>query len=228
MADNGTSVSDQVAAIIAAAEQTAAELRDEAEARLRARIDEANRAAENRVKAAEDEAAEIVRAAHEDASRIGRDAVARAQSEADRIRMQAEEIKTTATGEALAVVARAQENADKVLSDANERARVMLRDARVIAGDIRTDGLTVVQNVRELGDSLRSNAERLLRDIQGVHATYLKAIDKVDPERSSMPRGSGSRGAAFGGGSGSGGPGPGAGREIADDDLDVPEFIPRG
>src|ERR1700728_2050766 len=105
MPEGGSSVSDQVAAILTAAETTAEQLRDEAEQRLRSRIAEADRAAENRIKAAEEEASEIVRAAHEEAVQVTRDTVARAQAEADRIRMEADEIKAKATGEAQAIVA---------------------------------------------------------------------------------------------------------------------------
>ena len=52
-------ISARVAAIIASAEQAAAGLREQAEARARERIAEGDRAAENRVGAAEAEAEEI-------------------------------------------------------------------------------------------------------------------------------------------------------------------------
>src|ERR1700744_3135663 len=146
MSEGGSSVSDQVAAILTAAETTAEQVRAEAEERLRARTAEADRAAENRIKAAEEEAGGIVRAAHDDATRIARDTGARAQAEADRIRMDAEEIKTKATGEVLEVVERPQENADEAIrgasdaalktrSEADDKARELMREARQVAGD---------------------------------------------------------------------------------------------
>jgi vacuolar-type H+-ATPase subunit H len=234
MPEGGRSVSDQVAAILAAAEQTAEQLRVEAEERLRARIAEADRAAENRVTAAEEEAAEIVRAAHDEATRAARDTVARAQAEADRIRMEAGEAKEKATSEALEIVARAQENADETLreaadaalktrSEADERARELVRAARDISGDVRADGVELADHVKQLGESLRRNAERLLNDVQAVHSTYLSKIDKVDPSRSKLRAVEGS-----GSGGRSGGRPPRARDLDAGDRLDVPEFIPRG
>jgi vacuolar-type H+-ATPase subunit H len=232
MSEAGSSVSDQVAAILAAAEQTAEQLRAEAEARLKSRIAEADRAAENRVSAAEEEAAEIVRVAHDEATQVARDTVARAQAEADRIRMEAGEAREKATSEALEIVARAQENADQTLSEATEaalktrseadgKARELMRETRDVSGTVRGDGVELADHVKQLGDSLRRNAERLLNDVQAVHSTYLSQIDKVDPARSqlrSLPSSSGGR-------SGERRP---RGRDDSGDELDVPEFIPRG
>ena len=150
--------------------------------------------------------------------------------------MEADEAKNKATSEALEIVARAQENADETIreaadaalktrSEADEKARELMREARQVAGDVRADGArargaTSVSWVM----SLRNNAERLLHDVQGVHSTFLSQIDKVDPSRSQL------RGLQAGSGRRSS---TGAGRlreadSDAGDDLDVPEFIPRG
>jgi vacuolar-type H+-ATPase subunit H len=226
MAGQGNSVSDQVAAILRAAEESAEQIRQEAETRLRARIAEADRAAENRVKAAEDEAAEIIRGARGDAENIRKDAVARAQSEADRVRMEADELKENATSEALAIVARAQENADETLTDAHERAREMLSDARLIAGEVQADGQLLASQVRELGDSMRSNADRLLRDVQAVHSTFLAQVDKLDPSRSALgpgPTRTNSRSSTPRGGTSA----TSTPTRAPGEDLEVPEFIPR-
>jgi hypothetical protein len=86
---------------------------------------------------------------------------------------------------------------------------------------VRGDGAELADNVRQLGESLRRNAERLLNDVQAVHSTHLAQIDKVDPERThlrTMPSAGGRSGDRRARGRG---PDPG-------DDLDVPEFIPRG
>ena len=69
-----TDVSEQVAAIIAAAEQTAQALSEQAERRARERIAEADRAAEHRLKAAEADAQEIRRTAEARAEDIVREA----------------------------------------------------------------------------------------------------------------------------------------------------------
>ena len=61
---------ERVAAIVAAAEETAERLRLETEERARDRIAEAQRAADNRVRAAEEEAADAVRLAQTEATRL--------------------------------------------------------------------------------------------------------------------------------------------------------------
>src|ERR1700686_1029830 len=68
--------SRRVERILAAAERTAAELREHAEERVRERIAEAERAAANRVQAAEEEAHEILHAAQTQAESARNDALA--------------------------------------------------------------------------------------------------------------------------------------------------------
>ncbi len=97
----------------------------------------------------------------------------------------------------------------------------MLRDARATAGSVQTEGLEIVSNLRAMGDSLRSNAERLLRDVQLVHSRMVAQIDRTDgglpPAGRSGAGISARRGVS----------GRAAARDVADD-LDVPEFIPPG
>jgi cell division septum initiation protein DivIVA len=227
-------VDQRVAAILSAAEDAAEEIRRKAEQAMQERIAEGVRAAEHRVRAAEDEAAEIVAAARQDAARVreaaemdarrvveeatsrGRDEVARAHAEADRVRMEAGEAREQATGEALAVIARAQSEAERIQREAEAKARELLKVARTAAGDVSIDGTQIVADLRELGDSLRSNAARLLRDVQALHSAMVASIDRVDPEHQHAPPVSALRGAAAGG----------AVRRSIDPGLDVPEFIP--
>ena len=153
---------ERVAAIVAAAEETAERMRLETEERVNARIAEAQRAADNRVRAAEEEASDAVRLAQTEAARL------RSSGEAD-----AEAARTAATNEALGIVARAEESASQIVSEARssadaslasaeERARGMLEDARATAEGVRSEGLELVSNLREMSNSLRANAERLL------------------------------------------------------------------
>lgn len=215
-ASGSRAAADQVAAIIAAAEETAEQIRLEAERRLRERIAEGERAGQMRVDAAEEEAAEIVK---------------QAQEQATRLREEGEQAKTAATSEALTIAAKGQESAERLLAEARaeadgvrqeaqEHSRQLLRDTRSIANDIRTEGLELVSNLHEMGGSLRSNAERLLRDVQRIHSRMVSQIDRVDgaiggiSERGfSAPRPRAQR----------------ADRQPAGDEydpLDVPEFIP--
>jgi hypothetical protein len=77
-----------------------------------------------------------------------------------------------------------------------------------------------------MGNSLRSNAERLLGDVQRVHSRLLSQIARVEREAGISPapaRGTRRDRAAAPGGDG------GRAAGVADDDgLEVPEFIPPG
>jgi hypothetical protein len=55
-------------------------------------------------------------------------------------------------------------------------------DARASADGVRAEGMELVSNLREMGDVLRSNAERLLRDVQSIHARMVGELDRVEPE----------------------------------------------
>jgi cell division septum initiation protein DivIVA len=225
VADSSQPIHAQVSTIVAAAETAAEQIRVDTERRMNERIAEGERAAENRVEAAEAEAQDIVKWAREEAERAKTEAtttaltiVSRAQDQADILRAEAEAVKTQATSEALAIVARAQDTADQAATEAAEKAREILGAARSAAGDVQAEGMELVENLRQMGDSLRSNSTRLLRDVQLIHRRMLAQIE------------------AGGGDAGALGPirasrtGDAEPRRppVVDGELDVPEFIPRG
>ena len=112
--------------------------------------------------------------------------------------------------------------AAKRREDAETRSRELLRDTRTSANDVRTEGLELVGNLREMGDSLRSNAERLLRDVQSIHSRMVAQLDQVDGGASRAAPSTWRRR-----------PSPGHERDLPaapvdGDVLDVPEFIPPG
>jgi vacuolar-type H+-ATPase subunit H len=209
-----------VASILSAAEEAADRIRSETESRARDRIAEGQRAAENRVRAAEEEAAELLATARTEADRIQREA-----------RQRGEEAKTMATNEALSVVAKAQQSADETLTEAREAAartheeleresREVLAEARATAQEVESEGLELVANLRQMGDSLRANAERILRDVQGVHSRMVARIDQAegngrDAPATRRPRSAGGRETARS-----------AFDSQTDGEIDVPEFIP--
>jgi len=94
----------------------------------------------------------------------------------------AEALVTQATGRAEAAVREANETAVKTRREAHDKAREMLRGARQTAGEVRADGAELVSDFQELSESLRSNADRLLRDIISIHSNMLAQIDRVDPD----------------------------------------------
>jgi cell division septum initiation protein DivIVA len=221
-----TAAAEKVASIVEAAENAAADLRREAEDRVRARIAEADRGADNRVKAAEEEAAETLSTARKEAAKLRKDA----KAEADRL-------VSEATSKGLEVAGRAQEEADRMLAEAAQeaeklredvagRARELMRHAEETASEINHEGFHMVGNLRELGDSLRTNAERLIKDVQTIHTRMTAQIERVRDEAGPPPRprrasetdGEHTRPSR-------------AGRDAPtappdDDELDVPEFVP--
>ncbi|MDO8213988.1 hypothetical protein [Conexibacter sp. CPCC 206217] len=215
---------NRVAAIISAAEDTATKLREDAEQKMRERIAEGRRAADFRVAAAEEEAAEIIAEARRIAERL----IGEARGEIARM-------KTMAGAEAGEIRARAEHEAREIRRDAEtwaaektaegeRRARDLTSEARVVAGEVRAEGMELTENLRELGGSLRANAERLLRDVLKVHTQLTNHIDHVDPGPVEPPRRE--RSSAADRSRRDPAPRNGTHRR-SDDDLDVPEFIPQ-
>ena len=95
-----------------------------------------------------------------------------------------------------------------------------MSEARRTASDARSEGLELVSNLREMGNSLRANAERLLGDVQTVHRRMLAEIDR-DERALGLTSGRVRR---------TGGSEPEAPEARGDgaDELEIPEFIPPG
>jgi vacuolar-type H+-ATPase subunit H len=145
-----------------------------------------------------------VRAAEEEAEEI----IAEARAEAEKIRGDAE-------GRALETMARAEDQASQAADEARRRAADLLRDARTVAGSVKAEGVELTEHLRELSDSLRTNAGRLLRDVLDAHAALTAELDRVDggaPAEPSRPEPNGARERPR--------------RRPAGGDLDVPEFMP--
>ena len=80
-----------------------------------------------------------------------------------------------------------------------------------VVRDVLEDGNELSTDLADLSASLRTNAERLLRDIKLAHAAMVARLDQATPgpiiDSDPRPRGS-------------------AGRDAGVDELDVPEFLP--
>ncbi len=171
----------------------------------------------------------------------------RALQNTEHLRVETEEALASARTEAATIVDRAQKAAESLLEEARveaararedaeartrqlldeaagarqkaeEDARLILLSARESAQDAHVEGAELATNLRQLGDSFRANAERLMGDVQRIHRRLGAELDRV--ERSiSGPDAAPSR------------PEP-RGRDFRDEgmdsgDFDVPEFIPR-
>ena len=113
----------------------------------------------------------------------------------------------------------AEDQARETKSNARAEAREITSEARAIAQDIMGEGSEISRNLRELAVSLHNNAERLLRDVRLTHGGMTARLDQVAPDASDegadKTRSGGKTAAA-------------ASKDEPGDDLDVPEFIPRG
>jgi hypothetical protein len=83
--------------------------------------------------------------------------------------------------EADLVRAAADDDAARTRAEAEERARGLVIDASATAEGVRAEGMELVSNLREMGDVLRANAERLLHDIQDIHLRMVSELERVDP-----------------------------------------------
>ena len=171
--------------------------------------------ASSRFQATAAQVAGIVEAAERTAEELRAVAEARAQeriAEAERaaaLRVQA------ADDEAAAVRAEAEADAERTRSEAlalaqaerergQDRAREIVFEARAVTREVLREGELLSGHLHELADSLRVNAERLLRDVRDAAAQLTALLDRVDPGPADRDR--------------VGTPAP---------ELDVPEFKPR-
>ena len=79
-----------------------------------------------------------------------------------------------------------------------------------------------------MSNSLRSNAERLLGDVQRVHSRLVAQIERVERAAGGAAPRSGALARAGDPGTSAGAPRGPPTRLDGDDGLDVPEFIPPG
>jgi cell division septum initiation protein DivIVA len=150
--------------------------------------------------------AEIVDAAEHAAEQLRAQGERKMQERIAEGNRAAENRVKAAEAEALEVLSAAQDEADKVRESAREDACDIIGEARAIAREVLRDGTELSGNLRELSDSLRANAELLLRDVRLAHAEMTARLDQ-----SGIPSGEDLRVSR--------GPAPTS-------DLDVPEFHP--
>lgn len=169
---------------------------------------------ENQVAQASARVADIVAAAERAADELYAQAEKRMReriAEGDRA---AHNRVEAAESEAFEILANAQEQADKIVKEAQARADEIRdaarQDAREIVGEasaaargVLRDGTDLSGILRELSDSLRANAELLLRDVRMAHSEMNARLDQVVPDASAPDRPS-----------------------TIVSDLDVPEFHP--
>ena len=152
---------------------------------------------------ASDAVEDILVAAEQSADRIRQDAERRMRERIAEGERAATNRIEAAEAEALEILANAQMEADKIITAARDEARAIVDEASGSAREVLRDGTELSGNLRELSDSLRTNAELLLRDVRLAHAEMTARLDQASPADTRTP--------------------PPLGL-----DLDVPEFHPPG
>lgn len=117
--------------------------------------------------------------------------------------------------EAARLHAEAKAEAAQTRDEAEQHARRLVLDARASAEGVRAEGMEVVSNLRQISDTLRELSERVLEDVEAIHARMLGQLERVAPE-----------GGAPTGEPRSGEP-PTEARAESRDELDVPDFVAR-
>jgi hypothetical protein len=88
-----------------------------------------------------------------------------------------------AQSEAEALRSEAAQDAQQLRHHADVRSRELIAEARAATREVLRDGEILSGHLRELSDSLRINAERLLRDVRDAHAELSARLDRADPDR---------------------------------------------
>jgi len=125
---------------------------------------------------------QIVHAAEQTAEELRAAAEARANDRIAEAERAAELRVRAADEEAADVRAIAESAAREAQENAAKRAREVIHEARIATREVLRDGETLTGHLRELSDSLRANAERLLIDIRAAHTEMTARLDRVDPD----------------------------------------------
>jgi cell division septum initiation protein DivIVA len=118
-------------------------------------------------------------------------------------------------------VSSARHEAERIRAEAEEHARRLILDARATADGIRAEGMEVVSNLRQISDTLRELSDRVLEDVEAIHARMVGQLERVAP----APYGPEAPATDV--------PAPAAEAPAAppaetDVELDVPDFVARG
>jgi cell division septum initiation protein DivIVA len=96
----------------------------------------------------------------------------------------AAKVVESARAEADRVRREAKADAGRIQEEAEEHARRLVLDARATADGVRAEGMEVVSNLRQISDTLREMSERILEDVQAIHARMVEELAQASPEAS--------------------------------------------
>jgi hypothetical protein len=142
---------------------------------------------ESIVEAAQHAADEIRAKATREAGERTRDA----EREAQRIRAnatgEAERRLGEAQEQAISRIDDAQQEADKLLADSRRRASERIEGAQRAAAEALAQSEAVIEGMRQLGQTLEGQAQRMLRDVQAGHRQLLADLRAPTADTGSSP-----------------------------------------
>ena len=94
----------------------------------------------------------------------------------------AAKVVASARQEATRLRAEAKSEAARIRQEAEEHARRLVLDARATADGVRAEGMEVVSNLRQISDTLREVSDRVLKDVEAIHARMLGELERVDAD----------------------------------------------
>ncbi len=92
----------------------------------------------------------------------------------------AAKVVASAQQEAVRLRAEAKADATRMRQEAEEHAHRLVLDARATADGVRAEGMEVVSNLRQISDTLREASERVLQDVEAIHARMVGELERVD------------------------------------------------
>src|SRR3954452_16300723 len=123
--------------------------------------------------------AAIVHAAEQAADQIRQEAEEPAREGITEAARPAESRVQAAESEALEILANAETQADEIRARARDEALQTTAEARTAVREVLEDGTELSGDLSDLSNSLRANAERLLRDIKMAHAAMVARLDQT-------------------------------------------------
>jgi cell division septum initiation protein DivIVA len=118
----------------------------------------------------------------------------------------ATKVVESARVEAARVRAKANADAARVREEAEEHAHRLVVDARATADGVRAEGMEVVSSLRQISDTLRDLSDRVLQDVEAIHARTMGELQRVAPADAAAEE-------------------EPIHSAPAEDDLDVPDFV---
>lgn len=171
-----------------AVQRDAAQVLDAARSEAEQLVRETRSEVDELLNSAQAEADEIVGGAEHEVDQLRRQARGEMAREKGMADQELKAIRTEAEGERDRILAGVEEETTALRAEverevkerrdeAIKRSREIVSNARLAASEVLDEGTELGNNLQQLGASMRSNAERILRDTQQAHRALIARLD---------------------------------------------------